>query len=74
MKKLTTKQELLKALTDKKMFSKYQLSFYYEFNKTVDLKLLDDYEVMEAILKVIHRGYQYISFTNLKDNRDLPLY
>ena len=73
MKKLTTKQDLLNALTDDKTFSKYQLSFYYEFNKTVDVKLLDDYEVLEAVLKVIPRAYKYISFTKLKGNRDLAL-
>ena len=51
MKKITTKQDLIKIINDDKLFSKYQLSFYYNFEKTVDVKLLDDYEVMEIIIK-----------------------
>ena len=73
MKKITTKQDLIKIINNDKLFSKYQLSFYYNFEKTVDVKLLDDYDVMEIIIKNIPHSYKYIKYTHLKDNRDLLL-
>ncbi len=72
-KKLTTKEDLLKALTNEKIFSKYQLSFYYNFERTVDTSLLDDFEVMKTIIENIPHSYQYVKYTHLKDNRDLVL-
>ena len=40
VKKLTTKEDLLEALTDDEIFTDHQLSFYYDFKKTIDTKLL----------------------------------
>ena len=73
VKKLTTKEDLLKALTNDEIFTDYQLSFYYDFNKIVDAKLLDDFEVMKTIIEIIPHSYKYIKYTHLKDNRELLL-